>query len=110
MRDSREYLRDMLDAISKIERHRGKGYEAFKENELIQVWMLYHLQIIGEAAARVDKDLRARTPFIPWEKIVGMRNLLVHEYFGIDLDEVWYTVEHDIPSLKASLERLLDER
>ena len=107
MRDARERLQDILDAIEKIEQRTARGREAFESDELIQVWVLYHLQMIGEAAARLGADFHEAHPDIPWAQIVAMRNVLVHEYFGVDLDEVWKTVERDAPALKQAVERLL---
>jgi uncharacterized protein with HEPN domain len=103
MRDNNERILDMLDAIDRIERYSLKGREIFENNELIQTWIIHHLQIIGEAAAKVDKDFRELYPEVPWPQIVGMRNVIAHEYFGIDLDEVWQVVEIELPLLKQKL-------
>ena len=73
----------------------------------MQVWFLHQLQIIGEAARALPEETRALAPDIPWLKIIGMRNILVHGYFGIDTDVVWDTVTQDIPALKPAVERLL---
>lgn len=73
----------------------------------MQVWFLRHLQIIGEAARALPEDVRALAPEIPWHKIVGMRNVLVHGYFDIDTDIVWDAVARDVPALKPAIERLL---
>ena len=100
MRDPKERLRDILEAISQIERYSARGRDAFFQDELIQVWMIHHLQIIGEAAARLGRDFHQAHSQIPWSQIVAMRNILIHEYFGVDLEEVWATVERDLPNLK----------
>ncbi|MFN3928994.1 MAG: DUF86 domain-containing protein [Thermoflexus sp.] len=107
MRDPKEYLRDILDAIARIERYAVRGREVFEQDELIQVWIFHHLQIIGEAAARLSRDFHQAHPEVPWPQIVAMRNILVHEYFGVDLGEVWQTVEHDLPALKHAIETIL---
>ena len=88
MRDPRERLRDMVEAIAAIERYRDRDKDAFEKDELLQTWFLRHLQIIGEAARSVPEDVRAMAPDIPWPKIIGMRNVLVHGYFEIDKDVV----------------------
>jgi uncharacterized protein with HEPN domain len=67
------------------------------------VWFLRHLQIIGEAASKLPEEVRNLAPDIPWHKIIGMRNILVHDYFAIDLDAVWNTVQRDIPSLEPAV-------
>lgn len=107
MRDPKERLRDILDAIAKIERYAARGREAFEREELIQVWILYHLQVIGEAAAQLGRDFHTAYPQLPWAQIVAMRNVLVHEYFGVDLQEVWQTVERDVPTFRREIEMLL---
>jgi len=109
MRDPKERLNDILDAIAKIERYAARGQEAFEQDELIQTWILYHIQLIGEAAAQLGRAFHEAHPEIPWPQIVAMRNVLVHEYFGVDLHEVWKTVEKDLPSLKQQIETLLKQ-
>ena len=84
MRDPKERLRDVLEAITNVERYLARGKDAFEHDELLQVWMLRQLQIIGEAVGPLPEEIRARAPEIPWSKIVGMRNILVHGYFAID--------------------------
>jgi uncharacterized protein with HEPN domain len=108
MRDPRERLMDILDAIAKIERYATRGQEAFEQDELIQTWILYHIQLIGEAAAQLGRAFHESHPEIPWAQIVAMRNVLVHEYFGVDLHEVWKTVERDLPILKQQIEALVE--
>lgn len=100
---------DILDTIEKIERYSLKGRELFDSDELVQTWMIHHIQIIGEAARRVSDELKAHHAHIPWSQIIGMRNILVHDYFGVDLEEVWSTTMRDIPDLKRKIEALLQE-
>jgi len=88
MRDNGERILDMLEAIDRIERHSVKGREAFLEDELIQTWVVHHLEVIGEAASKLGQNFRNAYPEIPWPQIIAMRNVLTHEYFGIDLEEV----------------------
>ena len=103
MRTSREWLGDMLEAIENIERYAEQGFDALAGNELVRTWMIHQLQVIGEAAARLGKSFHNEHPELSWPDIVALRNMLVHEYFGIDLDEIWATIEHDIPVLKHQL-------
>lgn len=107
MRNPTERLRDMLDAIAAIERYRDRDRTSFERDELLQVWFLRHLQILGEAASGIPEDVRARAPDVPWPNIVGMRNVLVHGYFEIDADVVWNAASRDVPALKPALQRLL---
>lgn len=80
---------------------------AFERNELLQVWFLRHLQIIGEAVRALPEDIRAQAPEISWTNIIGMRNILVHGYFEIDTDIVWNAATRDVPALKPAVEKLL---
>jgi len=107
MRDPKERVRDMLEAIAAIERYRDRDRSTFEKDELLQVWFLRHLQITGEAACRLPEEIRNLATDIPWHKIIGMRNILVHGYFAIDLDAVWNAVQRDIPLLKPVMEALL---
>jgi len=107
MRDPKERLRDILEEIAAIDRYRNRGRSAFEQDELLQVWFLRHLQIIGEAASGLPEEIRNLDPHIPWHKIIGMRNILVHGYFAIDLDVVWDAVQRDVPLLKPAVEALL---
>lgn len=100
----------MLEAIEKIERYASsQGRMAFDNDELVQTWMVHHILIIGEAAARVSQELRAIHTEIPWPQIVAMRNILVHAYFSVDVEEVWAVVERDLPDLKAKVLSILHE-
>ncbi len=108
MRDPKEQLRDILDAIASIQRYATRGRDGLESDELIQVWMVYHLQIIGEAAAQLGRDFHAAHPEAPWPQIVAMRNILVHEYFGVDIDEVWQVIIGDLPLFKEQVEKLLN--
>jgi uncharacterized protein with HEPN domain len=76
---------------------------------MAQVWVIHHLQIIGEAVRGISSEFRTATPGIPWSDIIGMRNVLIHHYFGIDRDAVWNVVEHDLPALKSQLQSLVRE-
>ena len=75
----------------------------FDRDELVQTWVLHHLQIIGEAVRGLSDEIRSAHPDIPWAQIAAMRNILVHDYFGIDLEEVWAAVVRDLPQLKAKI-------
>lgn len=107
MRDDRVRLLDILEAIAKIEQRASAGKEQFLAEELLQVWMIHHIQIIGEAASRLSDSLRERSSTVPWDDVIAMRNVLVHQYFGVDLEEIWSTVSTDIPTLKSSVEELV---
>lgn len=107
MRLDEERLYDMLEAISAVERYTGDGRDAFDADERTQVWVLHYIQILGEAARALSPELRATHAEIPWSAIIAMRHILVHDYFGVDLDEVWRVVEHDLPVLRRQLQAIL---
>ena len=104
MRDEQARLLDILEAIEKIERYSHVEQGLFARDELIQTWMVYHLQVIGEAVTQLSDEFRSQYPDLPWRAIAAMRNALVHAYFRVDLDEVWSVVKNDLPSLKARLQ------
>ena len=109
MREDRERLLDIQEAIERIEKYAAQGQEAFEEDELIQTWIVHHLQIIGEASRAITSALRDQYPAVPWMKIIGMRNILVHDYFGIDTDVVWSVVANDLEPLKRNVVTILQD-
>jgi uncharacterized protein with HEPN domain len=109
MRSDRERMQDILEAVSRIEQYQERGRKGFESDELLQVWIVRHLQIIGEAASRVTGETQERFPEIPWGKIIGMRHILVHGYFEIDLDIVWSVIEKDLQSLKDKVRTVIQQ-
>ncbi len=109
MRETIERLRDIHEAIVRIEKYTQAGRASFDQDELIQTWVIHHLEIIGEAARAIPQEYRRSHPEILWGQISGMRNILIHVYFGIDQDVVWAVVERDLPHLKSSVETILAE-
>ncbi len=109
MRGDKERLLDIKEAIERIEKYISRGKTAFESDELLQIWILHHLQIIGEAARSISSDLKEKYPAIPWVKMIGMRNVLVHSYFGIDINIIWSVIEHDLNELKDQIINVLGE-
>ena len=109
MKDDRERLRHILEAIEQVEKYSAQGKEAFQKSDLIQNWMVRHIQIIGEAARTLSPELQSRHSEIPWADIIGMRHVLVHIYFDIDLNLVWIVVSQDLPKLKPQIQAILKE-
>jgi uncharacterized protein with HEPN domain len=106
VRRDNERLEDILSAIAAIERYVQQGRSAFDEQELIQVWVAYHLQMIGEAANSLSTDLKTQHPEIPWMQIIGLRNLLVHEYFRIDPQILWDITQTDLQPFKIAIQAI----
>jgi len=108
VRENRERVLDILEAIERIEKYGHGGREEFNQNELVQIWILHHLQILGEAVNALRPELQESHPEVPWGSIVGMRNVLVHQYFEVDTDIVWTVVEKELPKLKTLFQAMLE--
>jgi uncharacterized protein with HEPN domain len=100
MRRDSERLKDILEAIKNIEKYASRGKKVFERDELIQVWIIHHLQIIGEAASAMSQNFIADYPEIPWQDMSDFRNILVHEYFRVDTEIVWNVITKELPGLK----------
>ncbi|MDD1682752.1 MAG: DUF86 domain-containing protein [Methanoregula sp.] len=110
MRTDLDRLRDIHEALERIAQKLPRAKEEFLQSDMHQVWVLYHIQLIGEAANGISAGFRKAHGTIPWKKIIAMRHLLVHQYFGIDLDEVWNTTQKDLPQLRQEISRILKNK
>jgi len=104
MEQDRLYIQHILDAISTIEGYiQNFDFEMFLKNKLVQDGIIRELEIIGEASKNLSSDFKNSLKEISWKDVMGMRDKLIHEYFGVDLEAVWQTVQEDLPPLKNSL-------
>jgi uncharacterized protein with HEPN domain len=101
------YLRHIRDAIHAIDEYTREGREQFFRDKRTQDAVIRNLEIIGEASKALSQDLRDRTQDLPWRRIAGMRDRLIHQYFGVDLELVWSAVERELPALRGRVEELL---
>ena len=104
-----DYVEDILESIQKIEDFtEGMDYNAFVTDAKTLYAVRTALQIIGEASAKIPEDIRKKHSDIPWVQIRGLRNRIVHEYFGLDVRLIWNTIKNDLPVLKPEIGKLLD--
>jgi len=102
------FLEDILESIDRIEKYvKGKNKEEFLNNHEKQDAIIKRLEIIGEAVKNISPEIKKKHPEIPWKDMAGMRDILVHEYFGVVMDRVWDTAKNDIPKLKKQIKELL---
>ena len=104
------FIQHILQSIQLIKDYIAEISEAeFQSSPQLQDSVIRRLEIIGEAANNISTTLQASCPEIPWHKIIGMRNILIHQYFGVDLEVTWWTAQKDLPDLKQKLSYILDE-
>jgi uncharacterized protein with HEPN domain len=109
-RDFKLFVKDILDAIDKIYEFIGKmEYGEFIKDDKTATAVVKKIEIIGEAIKNIPRDVRAKYNSIPWRDIVGMRNKITHNYFGIDYEIVWKVVKEKLPALKIQVEQVLKE-
>jgi len=108
-RNNRVYIEDIGEAIDRIDRYTAAGKEAFFSDEKTQDAVIRQLSIIGEAAARIPPKVKDTAPDVPWQKVVGMRNILIHEYSNTSIHRVWDTVQNHLPQLAAAIGSLLSK-
>ena len=101
-RNARLLLQDMLESLEKIERYTtGLTFERFAWDDRTVDAVVRNLEIIGEAAQQIPSEVRERYPEVPWRRVIGLRNVVVHEYFAVDVEIVWTVVRQSLPELSA---------
>ena len=110
MKDDSVYLRHIRDALGDISTYTAAGRDVFFAERMRQDATLRKLEIIGQAVKNLSDHSRLREPDIPWKRIAGMRDKVIHDYFGVNLEIVWAVVEQELPRLAAAIDRLLADQ
>jgi uncharacterized protein with HEPN domain len=109
-REYRLYIDDILEAIEKIEKYmEDLSFDEFTEDTKTIDAVIRNFQIIGEATKRIPEEVKGRYADIPWREMAGMRDKLVHEYFGVKLDVLWKTIKNRLPELKVLIKEVLEK-
>lgn len=108
MKDDKVYLISILESIENIEDFTKNGEEEFLITKIIQHAVIRNLEVIGEASKKISNELRKDFPEIPWREMAGLRDVLIHDYLGVDNQRVWNVVQNELPDLKEKLKKALD--
>lgn len=109
-RSNREFIRDMKEAIDRIQEYtKGMDYEQFLQDTKTQDAVIRNIEIIGEAAKNLSSDFRKKYAHLDWKKIAGMRDKIIHFYFGVKWDIVWGVIKDKIPALSIQINSILNE-
>jgi len=108
-RDHVLFLEDILESIDKIEEYtKDLTYEEFQDDERTIDAVIRNFEIISEAANNIPEALKERYPQVEWKEAIGFRNVMIHEYFGVDTEAVWETIERNLPTLKKKIAKVKD--
>jgi len=109
-RKHRLFIEDILESMRKIERYiENLNYNEFEKNELIVDAVIRNLEVMGEASRNIPEDIRNKHIDIPWKRMIGLRNIATHEYFGIDLSIIWEIITVNLPETKPKIELMLKD-
>lgn len=109
MKDDKLYLIHIWECIQRIESYSTEGKGAFHASNMMQDAIIRNFEIIGEATKHLSPDLRQSHPEIQWRGLAGFRDVLIHNYMGVDLYEIWNIIENELPQIKSSLEPIMIE-
>jgi len=109
-RDIRLFIEDILESIRLIKKYRGNlSKENLDNNQELKDSIVRRLEIIGEAVKNIPDDFKDKYPEVPWKKIAGLRDIIIHAYFNIDLDIMWDIIKEDLPDLKNKIKNILEK-
>jgi uncharacterized protein with HEPN domain len=109
MKDERLYLSNIKECIERIEEYTSSGRDTFMQTTMIQDAVIRKLEIIGEATKRLSPELRAKYPDTPWQKMAGLRDVLIHDYLKVNINLIWQIVEENLNGLKEQVEAILQD-
>jgi len=109
-KDPKIFIEHILESIEEIEKYSLHAtQETFSKMTMMQDAIIRRIEIIGEATKKLPKPFKGKYPKMPWKEMAGMRDILIHEYFGVNIATVWRTIKKDIPKLKKQIKELLDD-
>lgn len=107
-RNNRLFIEDILEAMGKIKRYiKGLTYETFIKNEIVIDAVIRNLEVIGEASRNIPEQVREKYAEIPWKRMIGLRNIAIHGYFGVDLSIIWEIITRNLPETKPKIASML---
>lgn len=109
MKNDLLYVSNIQECIEAIESYTLDGKEIFMQTRMIQDAVIRNFEVIGEATKRLSPEFRAKYPEIPWRRIAGLRDVLIHDYLRVDLDEVWGIIVNDLSNLKTAIDNIIQD-
>jgi len=109
MKNQLLYLNNIKECIGNIETYTQDGKASFLQNRMMQDAVIRNLEIIGEATKRLSPEIREQYSDVPWRKMTGLRDVLIHDYLRVDLEEVWGIVEFNLPEVKVRIDEIIEE-
>ena len=110
-REYSDFINDIVDSVHAIEEFvRGMTFEDFASDRKTIYAVIRGIEVMGEAAKKIPEAVRSEHPAVPWKQMAGIRDKLIHEYFGVELEVLWKTIQEDLPSLKTAIEDLVPGR